>query len=68
MSKHNYVRSEAGNITVIAMGNNLIISVNGIGSYIVTNPDKPGPIDFNVKQVEISDTDTLDDILKRIEQ
>ena len=61
----NYTQSEARNITVISRGDHLIILVPGV-AYVVNHPDVPQPYVGNVKTVDISSSDTITDIRKKV--
>lgn len=59
-----FYQSEVGNITVAAIGNDLLINVTSPGSFIVSNPaiSKTG----RVHEIEISERQTPEQIFEAI--
>ena len=64
----NYTRSESGNITVVSIGSNLLISIEGGFIYLVTNPDNPGFFENQIGQVDATWGDTPNQIIERIKE
>jgi len=63
----NCIQSEAGNITVAALGHNLVIWVDGF-CYMVTNPSTTDPIyQHHVKKVEFETMESEDALKAKID-
>lgn len=65
---HKFTQSEAGNITVLAYHDNLVIWVDG-ACYMVTNPETQTPAQSRlVKQIDFEGLKTPDEFKRAIDE
>lgn len=68
--KYPFSQSDAGNITVVATNNMLVIFIRSgddVTSYIVANPGNSGVFGHCILEVDINQNDTPDEMLEKID-
>lgn len=62
----NFYQTEQGNLTVLFLENTMLIWTDTPGSLMAVNPDNPGVLTSEVGEVDISGTDSPDQMLAKI--